>query len=45
MAPTYSKLIGKEMCTNNVRYIVPIKGLERSEKPTLTKQENFFVIY
>ena len=38
MAPTYSKLkvSGSETTT---RYIVPIIGLERPEKPTLTKGE------
>ena len=39
MAPTHSKIASKEVSTNYVRYIVPIIGLERPEKPTLTKGE------
>ena len=39
MAPTHSKLIGKEICTNNVRYIVLFIRLEHPEKTALSKGE------
>ena len=39
MAPAQSKPVEKQVSTNNVRYIVPIIGLERPVKPTLTKGE------
>ena len=39
MARAQNKPVEKQVSTNKVRYIVPIIGLGRPEKPTLTKGE------
>ena len=39
MAPIHSKFKVSNGETTTIRYIVPITGLDRPEKPTLTKGE------